>query len=91
MQMLLDFGTKIIVHDPNSASDKEVESKSSVDSLLKSVGTLEVYKAVASEAYLAMGFPDPVEKAFELSDVLTKLSRVSIIYGWCPKKRMSWI
>ena len=59
------------------------ESASEVDDLLKSVGTLEVYKALASEAYVSQAYSDPVDRSFELGVILHKLSMVRTWYLIC--------
>ena len=56
-------------------SSKEF-STSTTDCLQKSVGTIEIYRGLASEAYIAWSTVDPVDNAFVLSDKLQKLSKV---------------
>ena len=51
--------------------------------LQQSVGFIEVYQGLASDAYVALGNVDPVDKAFVLSDRLQKLSEVSLCLVGC--------
>lgn len=46
------------------------------DDLQKSVGSLELYQGLASEAYLTQGNEDPIEAAFNLSKKLRDLGQV---------------
>ena len=71
--MLLEYGSRVPEIGPKQA---ESESTSQVDSLLKSVGTLEIYKALSSDAYVSQAYMDPINRSFELSAVLQKLSKV---------------
>ena len=77
LQILLDYGLRI--HEPSLKNQMD-ESASEVDDLLKSVGTLEVYKALASEAYVSQAYSDPVDRSFELGVILHKLSMVRTWY-----------
>ncbi|XP_072049390.1 short transient receptor potential channel 5-like [Amphiura filiformis] len=78
VKILLDYGLRI--NEPTSA--KEGASTSQVDTLLKSVGTLEVYKALSADAYVAQAYLDPVDRSFELSATLQKLSRTDVEFKY---------
>ncbi len=66
LQLLRNCGCKI----------DDINSKAT-DDFLKSVGSLEIYKGLASEAYLSQVNEDPIETAFKLSTKLRYLSHVS--------------
>ncbi|XP_038065284.1 short transient receptor potential channel 5-like [Patiria miniata] len=57
------------------AADFETAAK---DSFQRSVGTMEIYKGLASEAYVAMASKDPVNRAFTLCDELRRLGEIEI-------------
>ncbi len=50
-----------------------------MDDLQKSVGSLELYKGLASEAYLTQANEDPIDTAFMLSKKLRDLGQASAI------------
>ena len=77
LQILLDAGSTI------PESFKEFSSNTT-DSLRQSVGQLEVFKGLASEAYVTLRYSDPVDKAFVLSDKLLRLSKVCVIDLYYP-------
>ncbi|XP_077991402.1 short transient receptor potential channel 4-like [Glandiceps talaboti] len=67
VKLLLDCGADI--KDP-----EKYEFKSEEYTLEHSLGTVNVYKALASEAYISLTSSDPVNTAFELSHRLRQLS-----------------
>ena len=71
--MLLNSGSTIA-----NISSKSFTTKAR-DSLQKSVGTLEIYRGLASEAYITLASPDPVDRAFVMSNTMKKLSDVSLL------------
>ncbi|XP_072035080.1 short transient receptor potential channel 5-like [Amphiura filiformis] len=69
VKLLRDYGCRI---------DTKKSSSNATDELQKSVGSLEIYKALASEAYLSQVNEDPIEASFKLSKKLRKLSQTDV-------------
>ncbi|XP_072049938.1 uncharacterized protein [Amphiura filiformis] len=70
VKVLIDAGCKI----ETDRSKKKQNSSAAVDDLQKSVGSLELHRALASEAYLTQFHEDPIDTAFILSDKLRSLA-----------------
>ncbi len=68
LQTLLRYGA--IIPDPESAESQRTEKHT----LQHSVGTLNVYRALASEFYISLTSLDPIGTAFTLSDKLKEMS-----------------
>ena len=68
VQTLLKYGER--VPDPESSDVQRTEKHT----LQRSVGTLNVYRALASEYYISLTSPDPIGKAFTLSSKLKEMS-----------------
>ena len=73
--MLLEWGLRVPEVGPKKAAS---DSSNEVDDLLRSVNSLEIYHALSSDAYVSQAYTDPITRSFELSDVLSKLSKVRI-------------
>ncbi|XP_072043158.1 short transient receptor potential channel 5-like [Amphiura filiformis] len=73
VQLLLNAGASI----PENLKN---DSTRASDIFQKSVGLLEIYKGLASEAYVSQKYPDPVDRAFVLSDTLQKLSKSEVSF-----------
>ncbi|XP_006822009.1 short transient receptor potential channel 4-like, partial [Saccoglossus kowalevskii] len=67
IKLLLDCGAEI--QDPET-----YEFQSEAYTLEHSLGTVNVYRALASEAYISLTCSDPISSAFELSFKLRELS-----------------
>ncbi|XP_077869035.1 short transient receptor potential channel 4-like, partial [Saccoglossus kowalevskii] len=67
LRVLLEFGARI--EDPETYTFTTEEF-----TLQQSVGMINVYKALASQAFMALTSDDPIDKAFSLSHKLLTLS-----------------
>ncbi|XP_070555677.1 short transient receptor potential channel 7-like [Ptychodera flava] len=67
LKILLEYGAE--VKDPSS-----YEFYSEEYTLEHSVGTIAVYQAITSEAYISLTAADPIGRAFELSSEMRRLS-----------------
>ncbi|XP_072022633.1 transient receptor potential protein-like [Amphiura filiformis] len=72
IKTLLNSGTTIV-----NVTSKNFATKAT-DELQKSVGTLELYRGLASEAYITLANGDPVDRAFVMSHTLKKLSHTDV-------------
>ncbi|XP_070549662.1 transient-receptor-potential-like protein [Ptychodera flava] len=68
--ILLSYGARI--DDPESDNYVDITAK---HTLQHSLGTLQVYKALCSEAYITLTSVDPIDRAFELSDKLRAIGQ----------------
>ncbi|XP_072049791.1 short transient receptor potential channel 4-like isoform X2 [Amphiura filiformis] len=68
IKSLLRYGA--VIPDPESADSQRTEKHT----LQHSVGTLNVYRALASEFYISLTSIDPIGTAFTLSDKLKEMS-----------------
>lgn len=71
LQLLLDAGSAIPEKKYKSGGKDEA-----VDILRQSVSFLEVHRGLASDAYIALGNVDPIDKSFNLAARLEELSTV---------------
>ncbi|XP_077863421.1 short transient receptor potential channel 5-like [Saccoglossus kowalevskii] len=67
LKLLLDLGARIELPELYNFQTEEF-------TLEHSVGTINVYRALASQAYISLTSEDPIETAFQLSYKLQKLS-----------------
>ncbi|XP_077991005.1 short transient receptor potential channel 4-like [Glandiceps talaboti] len=67
LKILLDHGAKIEEPDSYNFFTEEF-------TLEHSVGTINVHRALTSEAFIALTSDDPISRAFELSDLMQNLS-----------------
>ncbi|XP_063959299.1 short transient receptor potential channel 4-like [Lytechinus pictus] len=75
VKRLLDVGARI----PESKFDDGGGSGAgTIDSLLQSIGLVEKYSALATPAYVTQAYSDPIDKAFQLSKTLEKISYVEV-------------
>ncbi|XP_070548230.1 short transient receptor potential channel 4-like isoform X2 [Ptychodera flava] len=68
IKMLLHYGATI--EDPEKTTDRVTEKHT----LQHSLGTLNVFQALASEAYISLVSTDPIDRAFKLSVKLIEMS-----------------
>lgn len=54
---------------------------SATDSLQRSVGTLEIYKGLASPAYVCFSTSDPIGRAFKLCATLHKVGDMEVEFN----------
>ncbi|PIK33579.1 putative short transient receptor potential channel 3 isoform X2 [Apostichopus japonicus] len=69
-----------ILHDAGLRVEELIDddlTMSTNDSLQRSVGTLEIYRALASPAYVCFD-PDPIGRAFHMSSLLRKLALLEV-------------
>ncbi|XP_072015775.1 short transient receptor potential channel 4-like isoform X2 [Amphiura filiformis] len=74
IRTLLEYGARI--RDPRTFSEDE-----EVHTLENSVGMLNLYKALASQAYISLTAEDPFSETFELCDKLRKLTKTKYEFG----------
>ncbi|XP_002740299.1 short transient receptor potential channel 5-like [Saccoglossus kowalevskii] len=70
-KILLEYGA--ILEDPNTLSETH--------GLQRSLGELQIYKALASQAYICYTSKDPIKTAFELSYRLRNMSKTDVEFG----------
>eukprot|EP00057_Strongylocentrotus_purpuratus_P035319 XP_798568.2 PREDICTED: short transient receptor potential channel 4 [Strongylocentrotus purpuratus] len=74
VKRLLDAGARI----PETKYASGSGGATTVDSLLQSVGLVEQYSAIATPAYVTQAYNDPIDKAFQLTKTLNKISYAEV-------------
>ncbi|XP_072049788.1 LOW QUALITY PROTEIN: short transient receptor potential channel 1-like [Amphiura filiformis] len=72
IKMLVEVGARI----PEITAD--TFQTAATDSLQQSVGSLELYKGLASDAYVVLSSDDPINRCFTLCSNLRKLSEIEV-------------
>jgi Transient receptor ion channel II len=76
IQMFLSRGHLIDRPHPISCHCTDCVTKQDFDSLKRSRSRLNVYRALASPAYMALSSADPIMSTFELRQEMKKLAQV---------------